>query len=113
MIFAKSPRKRKRVSVSHGILCLASASLLAFLVPYAAFGQRERGELRIEVKDPQGRPAAAVAQLVSESNQLKREFPIAAEDKYIASELPFGVYRLTIAAEGFSDWTDLVEIRSE
>jgi hypothetical protein len=113
MIFAKSPRKRKRVSVSHGILCLASASLLAFLVPYAAFGQRERGELRIEVKDPQGRPAAAVAQLVSESNQLRREFPIAAEDKYIASELPFGVYRLTIAAEGFSDWTDLVEIRSE
>jgi TonB-dependent receptor-like protein len=113
MIFAKSPRKRKRVSVSHGILCLVSASLLAFLTCTATYAQRERGELRIEVKDPQGRPAAAVAQLVSESNQLKREFPIAAEDKYIASELPFGVYRLTIAAEGFSDWTDLVEIRSE
>ena len=114
MTFAKSGRKRKPASASRRILRLSSASLLAFLVcPYAAFTQRERGELRIEVKDPQGRPAAAAAQLISESNQLKREFPIAAEGKYIASELPFGVYRLTIAAEGFADWTDLVEIRSE
>jgi hypothetical protein len=87
--------------------------LTLLLVPFAAFAQRERGELRIEVKDPQGRPAAAVAQLISESNQLKREFPIAVDGKYIASELPFGVYRLTVAAEGFADWTDLVEVRSE
>ncbi|HET8966505.1 MAG TPA: TonB-dependent receptor plug domain-containing protein, partial [Candidatus Acidoferrum sp.] len=89
-------------------------SALAFLVcPCGAFAQRERGELRIDVKDPQGRPAAGTAQLVSESNQLKREFPIAADGKYVAAELPFGVYRLTVAAEGFADWTDLVEIRSE
>ena len=114
MIFAKSRRKRKLAFATSRILRLSSASLLAFLFsPYAAFAQRERGELRIEIKDPQGRPAAAAAQLVSESNQLKREFPIAAEGKSIASELPFGVYRLTIAAEGFADWTDLVEIRSE
>src|SRR5690242_16680378 len=100
MIFAKSSRKPKPPSIGHRILRPVSASLLAFLVcPYAALAQRERGELRIEIKDPQGRPAAAAAQLVSESNQLKREFPIAAEGKYIASELPFGVYRLTIAAE--------------
>jgi hypothetical protein len=81
--------------------------------PHSAKAQRERGELRIEVKDPQGRPAAAEAKLVSASNQLKRDFPILAEGKYVAAELPFGVYRLTVAAEGFADWTDLVEIRSE
>jgi len=86
-------------------------SLLAWPDPAAA--QRERGELRIEVKDPLGRPAAAEAQLVSASNQLKREFPISGEGKYVAGELPFGVYRITVAAEGFADWTDLVEIRSE
>jgi TonB dependent receptor/TonB-dependent Receptor Plug Domain len=114
MTFANSPRKPNPASPSRQILRLASASLLTLLFcPYLAFAQRERGELRIEVKDPQGRPAAGSAQLISESNQLKREFPIAAEGKYIASELPFGVYRLTIAAEGFADWTDLVEIRSE
>jgi carboxypeptidase family protein/TonB-dependent receptor-like protein len=114
MIFANSPRKLNPASPSRRILRLASVSLLTLLVcPYVAFAQRERGELRIEVKDPQGRPAAGAAQLISESNQLKREFPIAAEGKYIASELPFGMYRLTIAAEGFAKWTDLVEIRSE
>ena len=114
MNFANSPHKRKPASASRRILYITWLGVLALLLgPYVAFAQRERGELRIEVKDPQGRPSAAAAQLISESNQLKREFPIAAEGKYVAAELPFGVYRLTIAAEGFADWTDLVEIRSE
>src|SRR5262245_17513952 len=90
---------------------LATLSIAAW--PHPAKAQRERGEIRIEVKDPQGRPAAAEAQLVSASNQLKRDFPVPAEGKYVAGELPFGVYRLTVAADGFADWTDLVEIRSE
>jgi len=51
-------------------------------------GQRVRGELRIEVKDPQGQDAAASAQLVSESNQLNRQFAIGPEGKYVATELP-------------------------
>ncbi|HSC44528.1 MAG TPA: TonB-dependent receptor [Candidatus Acidoferrum sp.] len=79
----------------------------------ACFAQRERGELRIEVRDPQGRPTAAAAQLVSESNQFHRDFSVAADGRYTAAELPFGVYRLTVTAEGFSEWTGLVEIRSE
>jgi hypothetical protein len=112
MFFANSPRNP--CSASRRTLCFVLLSALAFLVcPCGAFAQRERGELRIDVKDPQGRPAAGTAQLVSESNQLKREFPITADGKYVAAELPFGVYRLTVAAEGFADWTDLVEIRSE
>ena len=114
MIFANSPHKHKPASASRRILYTPLLGVLALLLdPYVAFAQRERGELRLEVKDPQGRPAAAAAQLISESNQLKREFPIAVEGKYVAAELPFGVYRLTIAAEGFADWSDLVEIRSE
>src|SRR5215470_4817072 len=80
----------------------AAVSVAAW--PQAAAAQRERGELRIEVKDPQGRAAAAEAQLVSASNQLKRDFPIPSEGKYVAAELPFGVYRLTVAAEGFAEW---------
>src|SRR5260370_33962651 len=31
----------------------------------------------------------------------------------MAQDLPFGVYRLTLHAEGFAPWSDLVEIRSE
>jgi outer membrane cobalamin receptor len=105
---------RKSDFLSPPRLALAVATALSFVAwPHSALAQRQRGELRIEVKDPQGRPAAATAQLVSESNQLKREFPINTDGKYLAAELPFGVYRLTVAAEGFAEWTDLVEIRSE
>ena len=75
--------------------------------------QRVRGELRIEVKDPQGKDAAASAQLISESNQVNRQFTIGPEGRYAATELPFGAYRLTVTAEGFAEWTALFEIRSE
>jgi len=100
-------------SLGRHLAFLASAALSFAAWPAPAAAQRERGELRIEVNDPQGRPAAAAAELVSGSNQLKRDFPIPAEGRYVVAELPFGVYRLTVAAEGFADWTDLVEIRSE
>ena len=93
-------------------LLLASLSIVA-LSPRPLSAQRERGELRVEVQDPQGRSSAASAVLVSESNQLKRAFSVPTEGKYTAGELPFGVYRLTAVAEGFAEWTELVEIRSE
>ena len=92
--------------------CAAALLLCGILLPMQpALAQRERGELQIEVKDPQGRPAAATGQLVSESNQLKKEFAIPAEGKYAATELSFGVYHLSVNADGFAEWTGLVEIR--
>jgi hypothetical protein len=42
-----------------------------------ARAQRERGELQIEVKDPQGRSTAATGEIVSESNQVKRNLRLA------------------------------------
>jgi TonB dependent receptor/TonB-dependent Receptor Plug Domain len=102
-----------RVDSVRARLPLLIAGLTIVAWPCPAVAQRERGEIRIEVRDPQGRPAAADALLVSASNQLKREFPIPPEGKAIAAELPSGVYRLTVAAEGFAVWTELVEIRSE
>ncbi len=95
--------------------CLAamlSASALMVLASPAR-AQRERGELQIEVKDPQGRSTAATGEIVSESNQVKKEFAIGADGKYLAQELAFGVYRLTVSAEGFAAWTGLLEVRSE
>src|SRR5258708_520503 len=98
-------------------LCLCRAAL-PFLFVLAVFAnpaeaQRERGELQIEVRDPQGQSAAATAELVSESNQVKKNFAIPADGRYLASELAFGVYRLTITAQGFAPWSGLLEVRSE
>jgi hypothetical protein len=92
-----------------GLLCTCTP----LIFPVISQAQRERGEIQIEVRDPQGRSTAATGVLVSESNQVRKQFVIGADGKYLAPELAFGVYRLSVTAEGFAVWTDLVEIRGE
>ena len=88
---------------------------LAILLPAARplHAQRVRGELRIEVHDSAGATIAADAELLSEANQLHRTFKIPQDGRYTAQDLPFGLYRLNINAEGLAPWTKLVDIRSE
>jgi TonB dependent receptor len=84
-----------------------------FLAAVSAAAQRSRGELHIDVRDPQGAALSSAAELVSEANQFRRRFQVGVEGRYVLQDLPFGVYRLSLTAEGFAPWTDLVEIRSE
>src|SRR3984957_19643398 len=86
------------------ILCLMARPLHA---------QRVRGELRIEVHDSAGATIAADAELLTEANQLHRTFKITQDGRYTAQDLPFGLYRLNINAEGFAPWTRLVDIRPQ
>jgi hypothetical protein len=69
--------------------------------------------LRIEVRDAQGAALAPSGELASEANQFRRSFVMSADGRYVAQDLPFGVYRLSLQAEGFAPWSELVEIRSE
>jgi len=75
--------------------------------------QRVRGELRIEVRDPQGAGVPSQAELVSDANQFRRVFQVGADGRYVMQDLPFGVYRLSFRTEGFAPWSGLVEVRSE
>src|SRR6202521_1439337 len=86
---------------------------LFFLSVLSARAQHVRGELRLEVHDPHGTPVPSPGERVSESNGLRRTFGAGSEGRYVAQDLPFGVYRLSLQAEGFAPWSDLVEIRSE
>src|SRR5216684_1170547 len=86
---------------------------LGFLCALSAEAQRVRGELLLEVHDPQGAAVAPSGELVSEANQFRRPFVTGPDGHYVAQDLPFGVYRLSLRAEGFAPWSDLVEIRSE
>jgi hypothetical protein len=87
--------------------------VLFFLCGLNAEAQRARGELHIEVHDPQGAAVAPAGELVSEANQFRRTFLTATDGRYVAQDLPFGVYRLSLHAEGFAAWSNLIEIRSE
>jgi hypothetical protein len=91
------------------ILCLISSLAWAREV----HAQRERGELRVEVHDAQGTTVASAGELVSELNQVHREFKVSADGRSVVQSLPFGRYHLSLKAEGFAEWSGLVEIRSE
>ena len=79
----------------------------------SANAQRVRGELHLEVHDAQGAALAPSGELSSEANQFRRTFAVDANGRYLAQDLPFGVYRLTLHSAGFAPSSDLVEIRSE
>jgi outer membrane cobalamin receptor len=86
---------------------------LLFASAASARGQRVRGELRIESHDAEGAAVSPAGELVSEANGVRRTFVCGPDGHYVAQDLPFGVYRLSLHAEGFAPWSDLVEIRSE
>ncbi len=82
------------------------------LLAIAAAAQRDRGELQIDVHDPQGASIAAAGELASEGNQFHLNFQVGDDGRYTARDLAFGVYRVSVTLPGFSPATQLVEIRS-
>jgi hypothetical protein len=78
-----------------------------------AHSQRVRGELHVEVRDPQGAGLPATVELVSRANQVHRTFAAESDGRCVVQDLPFGIYRLSLSAEGFARWADLIEIQSE
>jgi outer membrane cobalamin receptor len=94
------------------IRCIGITALL-FSSAAGAKAQRVRGELRLEVHDPQGTAVSPKGELVSGANGFRKTFVTGQDGRFISQDLPFGVYRLTLTADGFVAWSDLVEIRSE
>src|SRR4029077_19331532 len=96
---------------------LLRAAILSFSLvvafPSAATAQRERGELRVEVRDPQGATVGGEGELVSELNQVRHEFKVGADGKSVVQGLPFGRYHASFHAQGFAAWSGMLEIRSE
>src|ERR1700704_2205439 len=68
-------------------------------LPVAA--QRDRGELQIDVHDPQGATLSASGELVSEGNQFRLNFTVGDDGRYAAQDLAFGVYRVSVSRSGF------------
>jgi hypothetical protein len=94
-------------------VCLLGLFGLVLGAERPANAQRARGELRIEVHDPQGATVPTQAELVSDANEFRRTFQVGTDGHYVIRNLPFGVYRLSVNTEGFAPWSGLVEMRSE
>jgi outer membrane cobalamin receptor len=72
-----------------------------------------RGELHLEVRDPQGATLAAAAELTCDANQFRRTFAVGSDGHYVAQGLSFGIYKLNLRANGFAPQTESVEIHSQ
>ena len=88
---------------------LAAVTLIA--IPLVA--QRQSGELRLRVVDSTHAPLPASGELVGEATQVRRQFTTGADGLQTFPVLPFGIYRLRVAREGFQSSVSLIEIRSE
>jgi hypothetical protein len=56
---------------------------------------------------------AAAAELISDANQVRRNFSADSDSRANAQDLPLGLYWLSIAQVGFASKVQAVEIRSE
>src|SRR5260221_11509257 len=79
---------------------------------FSMAAQQDRGELSIEVRDPQGAALVAQGELVSVGNQFRLNFQAGEDGRYVAKSLAFGVYRISVTHSGFVPSSQLVEIRS-
>ena len=107
------PRLLRGRTESGTVLCRLLVALLFVVAPHTGYSQHVRGELRLEVRDLQGSALAPKAELVSDGNQFRRTFDVGPDGKYVAQDLPFGVYRLSLAAPGFAPWAERIDIHSE
>ena len=92
-----------------------TACLLAALLCSAAttHAQRGTGELRLQVHDATGGAVMVSGTLESYATRVQHAFKTDAAGSYVASDLPFGRYRLHIEAAGFAAFSAVVDVRSE
>jgi len=98
-------RRNERLLGVWAVLCL-----LVLPVPIRA--QSNSGELRLRVTDPVGLAVKSTVELVSEVNRFHRSLVTDEQGLLTAKLLPFGLYRVEVAQDGFAPFSDTVEIRS-
>ena len=86
---------------------------LVLLSAGSTFAQREGGAIRLKVRDIKGDPLIASVALVSELNHVQRAFKTNRHGNFVASQLPFGLYRLEVTHPGFVPYSRLIQVRSE
>lgn len=92
------------------LVCLLA--LIALLAPVLP-AQLMEGELQIMVRDPDGRPLSARVEISSRSPQFSVVQQAGNDGKARLQRLRAGVYLLSVRQDGFRDFRQTVEIRSE
>ena len=86
--------------------------ILALAFMSTAIAQIMEGELRVTVRDPDGRSVAARIELASRNPPFRTEAQADSTGQVRLLRVPPGVYRLVVKSAGFAEFVDTIEIRS-
>ena len=89
------------------------SSALLLLMPVWVHAQRGTGELHLHVTDQTGAALEALGSLESRATRVRRDFATDTSGGYVATDLPFGIYRLEVQRAGFTPVSVLIDVRSE
>ena len=85
---------------------------LMLTLSFFAFGQANRGELRLRVTDQSGLSVKTSVRIVSNANGYRNTLDTDDEGSLIAQRLPFGLYNIEIQAPGFAYVSETISVRS-
>jgi len=91
---------------------LAAVLLWTFFFTLPLSAQSDTGELHLSITDPAGLGLKSTVDLSSRTSQYHEDFETDAAGELDIRRLPFGIYALSVNAEGFAVHTQTVEIRS-
>jgi hypothetical protein len=83
-----------------------------FFCAVPVFSQSNSGELRLKVTDPAGLAVKASVQVVSEANQYRNTLTTDGQGNLEVKRLPYGIYKVSVSAEGLQTVAQTVEVRS-
>ena len=86
--------------------------ILLLVKPVLSVAQVMEGELRLTVRDPDGRPVEARVELTGRNPEFKAAARTDPEGQARLQRLPPGIYSLTVERAGFARYEEAVEIRS-
>ena len=105
-------KKAAAIFVVSALSFLGQSGLLQMGLGEIAFGQSNRGELRLHVSDQAGLGLKATVRISSDANNYRNALVTTEDGNLDVQRLPFGIYRIEIAQPGFAETVRSIEIYS-
>jgi hypothetical protein len=105
-------KKIVAISILWVLPFLIQGTVVQIVLSASAYGQSNRGELRLRVTDPAGLGIKATVRITSEANEYRNTLTTTEEGSLNVQRLPFGIYRIEIAQPGFAEIAQAADIHS-
>ncbi|MGC2245574.1 MAG: carboxypeptidase-like regulatory domain-containing protein, partial [Terriglobales bacterium] len=105
-------KKATAIFVLYALSFLVQSMLVQIVLARRAFGQSNRGELRLRVTDPAGLGVKTTVRITCEANDYRNALTTSDQGSLDVERLPYGIYRIEIAQAGFAETSQPVDIHS-